>query len=128
VNIGTFSYKTCLDYGLTGVLARSTGIKRDLRLDKIETYGNYYYLNFRGYVGQHGDSYDRFLIRMSEMIESLNIVNQVINKITKFNEIVNLNEEVILKNKINIQSKHITQNNPHILMKYLNPELFNNTT
>jgi len=84
VNIGVYSYKTCLEYGLTGVMARSTGLKRDLRLDKMETYANYYYLNFRSYVGQHGDSYDRFLIRMNEMTESLNIINQVINKLTKF--------------------------------------------
>jgi len=60
VNVGTYSYKTCLDYGLTGVMARCTGIKRDIRLDEMETYANYYYLNFRSYIGQHGDSYDRF--------------------------------------------------------------------
>jgi len=82
VNIGTYSYQTCIDYGLTGVMARCTGIKRDIRLDEMETYANYYYLNFRGFVGQHGDSYDRFLIRMNEMTESLNIINQVISKLT----------------------------------------------
>ena len=32
--------------GLTGVLSRSVGIKRDLRVSKMETYANYYYLNF----------------------------------------------------------------------------------
>jgi NADH dehydrogenase (ubiquinone) Fe-S protein 2 len=111
VNIGVYSYKTCLEYGLTGVMARSTGIKRDLRLDKMETYANYYYLNFRSYVGQHGDSYDRFLIRMNEMTESLNIMNQVINKLTKFKKIGNK------KNNSNI--------NPHILLKYLYPKSWN---
>lgn len=85
VNIGAYSYKTCIDYGLTGVMARSVGIKRDLRQSKLETYANYYYLNFRSYIGQHGDCYDRFLIRMNEMSESLNIINQVINKISIFN-------------------------------------------
>lgn len=63
-------------------MARCTGIKRDIRLDEMETYANYYYLNFRGFVGQHGDSYDRFLIRMNEMTESLNIINQVIAKLS----------------------------------------------
>lgn len=111
VNIGVYSYKTCLEYGLTGVMARSTGIKRDLRLDKMETYANYYYLNFRSYVGQHGDSYDRFLIRMNEMTESLNIMNQVINKLTKFKKIGNK------KNNSNI--------NPHLLLKYLYPKSWN---
>jgi NADH-quinone oxidoreductase subunit D len=64
-------------------MARCTGIKRDIRLDEMETYANYYYLNFRGYVGQHGDSFDRFLIRMHEMSESLNIISQVIYKLNK---------------------------------------------
>ncbi|KAL4453219.1 hypothetical protein ABPG73_011082 [Tetrahymena malaccensis] len=63
----TYSFQTCLDYGLTGVMARSCGLKRDLRLSKTETYANYYYLNFRSYTGQHGDCYDRFLIRMNEI-------------------------------------------------------------
>jgi len=84
VNIGTYSYKTCIEYGLTGVMARCTGIKRDLRLDGAETYGNYYHLNFRSFVGQNGDSYDRFLIRMNEMTESLNIMTQTISKLTRF--------------------------------------------
>jgi len=83
VNIGIFTHQTCFDYSLTGVMSRSVGIKRDLRLSKLETYANYYFLNFRGFLGQHGDSYDRFLIRMNEMAESLNIINQVIYKITK---------------------------------------------
>jgi NADH:ubiquinone oxidoreductase subunit D len=94
-------------------MARSTGIKRDLRLDRMETYANYYHLNFRSYIGQKGDSYDRFLIRMNEMTESLNIINQVINKLTKFKK----NEKDGKKNS-NI--------NPHHILKYLSPKEFNN--
>lgn len=85
VGIGTLSLKACLDYGMTGVQSRSVGIKRDLRLSKTETYANYYNLNFRSYIGQHGDSYDRFLIRMNEMSESINIINQCIQKLSLFN-------------------------------------------
>ena len=76
INIGTYSVQTCLDYGLTGVMSRSVGMKRDLRLSRLDNYANYYYLNFRSYIGQNGDCYDRFLIRMNEMCESLNIINQ----------------------------------------------------
>jgi NADH:ubiquinone oxidoreductase subunit D len=112
VNIGTYSYKTCVEYGLTGVMARSTGLKRDLRLDKMETYANYYYLNFRSYVGQNGDSYDRFLIRMNEMTESLNIINQVVNKLTKHK-------------KQPQSSKKVSNINPHFLLKYLYPKSWN---
>lgn len=111
VNIGTYSYQTCIEYGLTGVMARCTGIKRDLRLDSFETYANYYYLNFRGYVGQHGDSYDRFLIRMNEMMESLNIINQLVSKITK-------------KKKITSKKKN-SDISPHFLLKYLYPKSWN---
>ena len=110
INIGTYSIKTCLDYGLTGVMSRSVGIKRDLRLNKLETYANYYYLNFRSYIGQHGDCYDRFLIRMNEMSESINIINQSINKITNF------------KNK-----KKTTDILAHKLLKSLTPQKLNLT-
>jgi NADH:ubiquinone oxidoreductase subunit D len=83
INVGSYSYKQSLQYGLTGVLSRCTGLKRDLRLNKIEAYGNYYYINFRSYTGQKGDSYDRFLIRMCEMIESINIIAQLVNSLRK---------------------------------------------
>ncbi len=101
VNIGVYSYKTSLSYGLTGVMSRSVGLKRDLRLSKLETYSNYYYLNFRSFLGQHGDSYDRFLIRMNEMSESLNICNQVISKIktNKSNQQNNNTKKTFLYNK-----------------------------
>lgn len=112
VNVGVYSYKTCVEYGLTGVMARSVGIKRDLRLDKMETYANYYHLNFRSYIGQNGDSYDRFLIRMNEMTESLNIINQVINKLTKHKK----------PSKLNTKNSNI---NPHFLLKYLYPKTWN---
>jgi len=107
INIGSLSYKVCLNYGLTGVISRSTGIKRDLRLSKLETYANYYHLDFRSYTGQHGDCYDRFLIRMNEMSESLNIINQCINS---------------LKKKKNVKK---TNFNPHKILKHINPKKFN---
>ena len=108
VNIGAYSYKTALNFGLTGVMSRSVGIKRDLRLSKLETYSNYYYLNFRSFVGNHGDSYDRFLIRMNEMSESLNICTQVISKIKVKNTLCVSD----LKKNINF--------NKHQLLEYIN--------
>ena len=117
INIGTYSYQTCLDYGLTGVMSRSAGIKRDLRLSKLETYANYYYLNFRSYTGQHGDCYDRFLIRMNEMCECLNIITQSINNLTKYNQI-NLVNNKYLKNKFNSHINLI----PHQILEYILPK------
>lgn len=66
-------------WGASGPLARSAGIKRDLRLSYNETYSAYYYLQVRSFVGERGDCYDRFLIRMREMAESIHIIMQVIN-------------------------------------------------
>jgi NADH:ubiquinone oxidoreductase subunit D len=79
-NIGNFSRELITKFGGTGVLARSTGLKRDLRISFFETYANYYYLNIRTFVTQNGDCYDRYLIRMREMAESAHIVLQVVNK------------------------------------------------
>jgi NADH-quinone oxidoreductase subunit D len=81
VNIGVFDKKTASEFGVSGVLARSTGWHYDLRLDLYSTYANYYYLNVQSFVGVTGDCYDRYLIRINEMVESLNISNQVIGKL-----------------------------------------------
>jgi NADH:ubiquinone oxidoreductase subunit D len=62
----------------------------------------------------HGDCYDRFLIRMNEMCECINIINQIIDKLTKFN-IINFNKNQVEK-KIN---KNITTIHPHIVANYL---------
>jgi len=104
-------------------MSRSVGIKRDLRLSRLETYSNYYYLNFRSFIGQHGDCYDRFLIRMNEMSESLNIINQVIYKIIKFKKV---------SNKQNLGGADIKKNFessvtlfPHNIIKYLYPNYLN---
>lgn len=120
-----YSYETCVDYGLTGVMSRSVGIKRDLRLDKLETYANYYYLNFRSYTGFHGDCYDRFLIRMNEMCESINIINQVILKLTKFNK-VSFKSQKTLHPNTKVQSFHTTLS-PHVPAVYLTNNLFNSS-
>jgi len=79
-------------------MARCTGVRRDLRMMKLETYANYYHLNFRAYTGQNGDSYDRYLIRMNEMLESLFIINQVIFKLTsKRTSNIDLNPAKVLR-------------------------------
>ena len=77
INIGVLSYEDCKNYSLTGVMSRSVGIKRDLRLAIVNTYSNYNLINIKSYCGINGDCYDRYLIRMLEMGESLNIINYV---------------------------------------------------
>merc|ERR1711959_329121 len=107
INIGVCNFETCINYGLTGIMSRSTGIKRDLRVSKFETYANYYYLNFRSYIGVNGDCYDRFLLRMSEMCESVNIITQIIAKLSKFNK-VNTNKKC----------QNVSNISPHVLINF----------
>merc|ERR1712159_613823 len=121
IGIGAYNYQTCLDYGLSGIMARSTGIKRDLRLSSLETYANYYYLNFRSYVGNHGDCYDRFLMRMGEMCESINISTQVINKLSKFNKPITVSQG--LKNK----TQQLSNIHPHTIINYLSKKILNSS-
>ena len=118
VNIGTYSYKTCFDYGLTGVLARCTGLKRDLRLSRLDTYANYASINFKSYIGQHGDCYDRFLIRMYEMVESLSIINQTIKKCTSVST-TNTNSSFDCYDILNYVTQHNTKKiyNSNLLME-----------
>lgn len=91
VNVGLLNKNTCINYNLTGVMARSAGIKKDIRLSKTSSYSSYNTLLFNSYTGSTGDCFDRYLIRMLEMGESLHIINSVINTITLEKYVVNSN-------------------------------------
>jgi len=82
VNIGGLNVNDAFFYGATGPIIRSAGIKKDLRFSKSETYGHYWFLNIQSYLGKRGDSYDRFLIRMREMYESVSIIFQILSNLT----------------------------------------------
>lgn len=79
IDIGTINYRKAQDLGLNGVMLRSTGLPWDLRV--CEPYEIYKHLNFAIPVGVNGDCYDRYLIRVYEMRQSINIINQCINQI-----------------------------------------------
>ena len=79
VDIGIVSAKKATDWGFSGVMLRGSGIPWDLR--KTQPYENYADFNFSVPVGNNGDCYDRYLIRIEEMRQSLNILNQSINAI-----------------------------------------------
>jgi len=76
VDIGIVSAKKAIDWGFSGVMLRGSGIPWDLR--KTQPYEVYSELNFSIPVGNNGDCYDRYLIRIEEMRESLNILSQVL--------------------------------------------------
>ncbi|MAJ24404.1 MAG: NADH-quinone oxidoreductase subunit D [Rickettsiales bacterium] len=79
VDIGVVTKKQALDWGFTGPMLRGSGVVWDLR--KHEPYAIYDQLDFDIPVGKNGDCYDRYLIRMEEMKQSLKIINQVLDKI-----------------------------------------------
>jgi len=81
VNIGVVSAKEALEFGFSGVMLRGSGIQWDLR--KSQPYEIYDKLNFNIIVGNNGDCYDRYLIRILEMKQSLKIINECLNKIPK---------------------------------------------
>jgi NADH dehydrogenase (ubiquinone) Fe-S protein 2 len=79
VDIGVVSAKDALNWGFSGVMLRGSGINWDLR--KTQPYEVYDKMQFSIPVGTNGDCYDRYLIRVQEMRESLKIIQQCLNKI-----------------------------------------------
>lgn len=77
VNIGVVSSKMAVEWGFSGVMLRASGIAWDLR--KSQPYEIYSELDFSIPIGTVGDCYDRYIIRMDEMRESLRIIRQCIN-------------------------------------------------
>lgn len=82
VSVGGLNYTDVITHGITGPVARSVGCKKDIRFSKSESYSHYWFLAVNGYLGRRGDSYDRFLVRIREMYESINIVFQVLTNLT----------------------------------------------
>lgn len=79
VDIGVVSARDALDWGFSGVMLRGSGIPWDLR--KTQPYEIYDSLTFDIPQGTNGDCYDRYLIRIEEMRQSIHIINQVLNRI-----------------------------------------------
>jgi len=79
VDIGTVSAKDAIAYGFSGVMLRGSGVAWDLR--KTQPYEVYDSLSFDIPVGSQGDSYDRYLIRIEEMRQSLRLIAQCLNQL-----------------------------------------------
>ena len=77
IDIGTVTADDARQWGFSGVMLRGSGIYWDLR--KSQPYEVYENLNFDIPVGTNGDCYDRYLIRVFEMKESLKIIEQCLN-------------------------------------------------
>jgi len=75
--VGTLTAEQALDLSLTGPLLRSTGVNYDLR--KNQPYSGYEKFDFDVPLGKTGDCYERYLLRMEEMRQSLRIIRQALD-------------------------------------------------
>jgi NADH-quinone oxidoreductase subunit D len=76
-NTGIADEETLLDLGITGPLLRASGNPWDLR--KATPYSSYDDFEFKIPVGTVGDNYDRYRVRMAEMVESVRIIDQALD-------------------------------------------------
>jgi NADH-quinone oxidoreductase subunit D len=75
--IGFISAKDAIDLGVTGPVLRASGVKWDLR--KAQPYAAYKDFDFEIPIGSNGDTYDRYLVRIAEMRQSLRIIQQAVD-------------------------------------------------
>lgn len=81
-NIGIISAEDAINIGATGPVLRAAGIAYDLR--KKQPYDVYNELNFKIPVGTNGDCYDRYLVKVLEIYESIKIIKQCIERLPEF--------------------------------------------
>ena len=79
VDIGNVDVRTIMDWGFSGVMVRGSGLKWDLR--RAQPYECYNELEFNIPIGKNGDNYDRYVCRMDEMLESVKIMKQCIERL-----------------------------------------------
>jgi NADH-quinone oxidoreductase subunit D len=77
--VGVMSKELAINAGVTGPILRASGVNYDLR--KVDKYGIYDRFAFKIPLGEHGDTYDRYMIRLLEMRESVKILNQALKDI-----------------------------------------------
>ena len=78
-NVGKLSPELAISAGITGPMLRASGVNYDIR--KVDCYGFYPRFKFRVPLGDHGDTYDRLMMRALEMRESVEILKQALAQI-----------------------------------------------
>jgi NADH dehydrogenase (ubiquinone) Fe-S protein 2 len=101
VDIGIVSAEQAIEWGFSGVMLRGSGIPWDLR--KMQPYEVYHSLDFDIPVGVHGDCFDRYLLRVEEMRQSLRLILQCLNKMPQ-GLIRNTNKRLTPPSRIEIKS------------------------
>jgi NADH-quinone oxidoreductase subunit D len=78
-NVGVLTADECKEYGVTGPLLRAAGVKWDLR--KAQPYSGYDKYDFEIPIRHNGDTFDRYMVRMQEMRQSVRIVRQAVESL-----------------------------------------------
>jgi NADH-quinone oxidoreductase subunit D len=81
VNCGPISAERALEYGFTGPNLRAAGVDYDVRV--MNPYSSYQDFDFKIPVGTQGDTFDRYMVRMQDLWESLSIIQQAMEKMPK---------------------------------------------
>ena len=77
--VGVLSAEDAVAYGVTGPVLRGSGVKWDIR--KAQPYEAYDKVEFEVPTGEHGDTYDRYMVRMQEMRQSVRIIRQCVERL-----------------------------------------------
>jgi NADH-quinone oxidoreductase subunit C/D len=77
VGVGRYNSEEAIEWGITGPGLRASGLEWDMR--KKRPYSGYEHFDFDIPTGAHGDAYDRCVVRVEEMRQSLRIINQCLN-------------------------------------------------
>ncbi len=105
VDIGTVSLEDAWKLGFSGVMVRGSGAEWDLR--KSQPYECYERLDFDIVVGKNGDNYDRYLIRMEEMRQSIKIMRQcveLLNSSEGKTEVSSMNAKIVPPKRKDMQT------------------------
>lgn len=78
--IGVLKASDAIRLGATGPVLRGSGIRHDIRI--IDPYEAYEEVEFEVPIGEHGDSYDRCLVRLKEIYQSISIIRQLVGKVS----------------------------------------------
>jgi NADH-quinone oxidoreductase subunit C/D len=86
--IAVISAKDAINFGLTGPVLRGSGVNYDIR--KVEPYGVYDRVDWEVPLGKNGDTYDRYWIRIEEMLQSARIITQCLDQLPEGDIAANL--------------------------------------
>ncbi|TJZ53272.1 NADH-quinone oxidoreductase subunit D [Sphingobacterium olei] len=117
-NIGVLPADVAINYGCSGPMLRASGIKWDLR--RIDAYSVYPEIEFnipvgRGEMGTLGDSWDRYKVRVDEVYESVRIIEQCLERLTKdFVRTPDFDPRALVPKKVNLkeQDYYVRSENP----------------